>query len=102
VGRPTGRDVLLWHKNQRLDEGVPRASDSAISRLELLESASPIAFAEHPHFSNEQSVFQLGWGLPFFVYAHRKSNFYNDLAMGIYFCISGQVGRIYAYRYPNR
>src|SRR5215471_6692671 len=28
------------------------------SRLELLESASPIAFAEHPHFSHKQSAFQ--------------------------------------------
>jgi hypothetical protein len=28
------------------------------SRLELLESASPIAFAEHPHPEVLQSVFQ--------------------------------------------
>jgi hypothetical protein len=35
------------------------------SRLELLESASPIAFAEHPQFSNEQSVFQFGGDLRF-------------------------------------
>jgi hypothetical protein len=29
-------------------------------RLELLESASPIAFADHPQFSKKQSVFQIG------------------------------------------
>jgi hypothetical protein len=34
-------------KSQKLDEGVPRASDWR-SRLELIESASPVALAEHP------------------------------------------------------
>jgi hypothetical protein len=48
-----GRRVLAHRKekSQKFDEGVPRASDWR-SRLELLESASPIAFAEHPHFGN--------------------------------------------------
>jgi hypothetical protein len=36
-------------KSQKLDEGVPRASDLAIS-AELIESASPIAFAKNSHF----------------------------------------------------
>src|SRR6266567_8162868 len=41
-------DELSWtvqEKSQKLDEGVPRASDWR-SRLELLESASPVAFAD--------------------------------------------------------
>jgi hypothetical protein len=46
-------------KGQEFDEGVPRTPDRR-SRLELIESASPIAFAEHPHFLNMQSLFQIG------------------------------------------
>jgi len=48
-------------KGQKPDEGVPRASDPR-SRLELHESASPIAFAEHPHFTRKQSLYQNGIG----------------------------------------
>ena len=36
--------VVEMKKGQKLDEGVPRAPDQR-SRLKLLESASPIAFA---------------------------------------------------------
>jgi len=46
-------------KGQEFDEGVPRTPDRR-SRLELIESASPIAFAEHPQYSNMQSPFQIG------------------------------------------
>jgi hypothetical protein len=93
---------FLATKNQRLDEGVPRASDLAISRLELLESASPIAFAEHPQFSNEQSVFQFDGATYDFGHAPQKSSFCNDLAKRDHLCTGAQVGRIYENRYPNR
>jgi hypothetical protein len=44
-------------KGQKLDEGVPRASDQR-SRLEMLESASPVAFAKNPHFPTVHAEFQ--------------------------------------------
>ncbi len=41
---PEAASVVEMKKGQKLDEGVPRAPDRR-SRLKLLESASPIAFA---------------------------------------------------------
>ena len=38
-------------ESQESDEGVPRTPDFGRCRRELLESASPIALAEHPHVS---------------------------------------------------
>jgi hypothetical protein len=58
VRRDAGKKKEM-KKGQEFDEGVPRTPDRR-SRLELIESASPIAFAEHPHFSYVQSPFQIG------------------------------------------
>ena len=52
--------ATLWITKQKA-KGSMRGSPEPLawrSRLELLESASPIAFAEHQHFSNEQFAFQ--------------------------------------------
>jgi hypothetical protein len=47
----------LKEKSQELDEGVPRAPGLGRCRLELLESASPVAFAEHPQCVDVQADF---------------------------------------------
>ena len=55
------QDRLETEKGQKLDEGVPRASDQR-SRLVMLESASPVAFAKNPRFPTVHAEFQfLGW-----------------------------------------
>jgi hypothetical protein len=54
------RDDGEKKKSQKLDEGVPRASDWR-SRLEMLESASPVAFAKNPRFSMMQPEFHSSW-----------------------------------------
>ena len=51
------QDRLETEKGQKLDEGVPRASDQR-SRLVMLESASPVAFAKNPRFPTVHAEFQ--------------------------------------------
>jgi len=45
-------------KSQKLDEGVPQASDLAIS-ARTDRKRFPHRFAEHPHFLSMQSPFQI-------------------------------------------
>jgi hypothetical protein len=65
------------------------------------KSASPIAFAEHPHFCNEQSMFQVG-GRSMVLSRPLEMPFLQSLSDERSFRHEVVSRQILEYRYPNR